>query len=104
MIYCTRSRFSRPMQTQWENFTPTPRQMPSPCRACGCWVVGVLRGPRSMRFAGVWRISQRDIGVLFGCVVALFQAIKKALNLKAFLRIYGAPGETRTPTSFENGF
>ena len=47
-----------------------------------------------MGFAGVWGISQRGVGVLLRRVAALLRIIKKALNLKAFLRIYGAGGDS----------
>ena len=37
--------FGDPCKHSEQNFTLTPRQMPSPARVCGCWVAGLLGKP-----------------------------------------------------------
>jgi len=57
-------------------------------------------------FAGVGRTGKGDIGSLSWLPATLLQAIKKALMIKAFLRIYGARGrlEVLAAGAVVNGF
>jgi len=52
--------FGDPCKHSRANSTPTSRQMPSPCRACGCWGSGVFL--RRFERAIVARLRVRSAG------------------------------------------